>query len=163
MRTITAALAFWAAGAAFLLAQVTPAPAPPAPIESPGQALLEQEESALAGRAYTYDPAGRRDPFRSLLVRAESRGGAQRPPGIAGLGIDDIVMHGIWKTRAGFIAQVRGTDNRSYLLRAGDLLYDGEVIRVGPNEVTFRQNLNDPQSVKPFRDVTKQLKATVKQ
>ena len=37
------------------------------------------------------------------------------------------------------------------------------IIRIGPNEVTFRQNLNDPQSVKPFRDVTKQLNATIKQ
>ena len=36
--------------------------------------------------------------------------------------------------------------------------YDGET-----NEVTFRQNINDPQSVKPFREVTKQLNATVKQ
>ena len=34
---------------------------------------------------------------------------------------------------------------------------------MGPNEVVFRQNINDPQSVKPFREVTKQLNATVKQ
>ena len=73
-----------------------------------------------------------------------------------------MTVQGIWKTRSGFVAQIRGTDNKSYLLRAGDLLYDGEVTRVGPNEVSFRQNLNDPQSVKPFRDITKQLNATVK-
>lgn len=145
----------------------TPAPTQPAVIapvpESPGQSLIEQEESALAGRAYSYDPAGRRDPFRSLLVREQSRGGAERPPGIAGISIDDLVVHGIWKTRSGYVAQIRATDNKSYLVRAGDLLYDGEVTRVGPNEVSFRQNLNDPQSVKPFREVTKQLNATVKQ
>jgi Tfp pilus assembly protein PilP len=145
----------------------TPSTTPPAVIapvpESPGQGLIEQEESALAGRAYSYDPAGRRDPFRSLLVREQNRGGAERPPGIAGIAIDDIVLHGIWKTKAGYVAQVRATDNKSYLIRAGDLLYDGEVVKVGPNEVTFRQNINDPQSVKPFREVTKQLNATVKQ
>ncbi len=72
-------------------------------------------------------------------------------------------LHGIWKTKSGYVAQIRATDNKSYLIRAGDLLYDGEVVRVGPNEVTFRQNINDPQSVKPFRDVTKQLNATVRQ
>jgi type IV pilus assembly protein PilP len=138
-----------------------PAPAPQAPDQT-GQTLLEQEDSALAGRAYTYDPAGRRDPFRSLLVRAENRGRGLRPPGIAGIAIDDITVQGIWKTRSGFVAQIRATDNKSYLLRAGDLLYDGEVTSVAPNEVTFRQNLNDPQSVKPFRDVTKQLNATIK-
>jgi type IV pilus assembly protein PilP len=139
----------------------SPAPARPAP--QTGEALLEQEESALAGRTYTYDPAGRRDPFRSLLVRPEQRAAGSRPPGIAGIAVDDIVLQGIWKTQAGYAAQIRGSDNKSYLLRAGDLLWDGEVIRIGPNEVTFRQNLNDPQSVKPFRDVTKQLNAAIKQ
>jgi Tfp pilus assembly protein PilP len=139
-----------------------PASAPQSGEESPGQRLLEQDESSQAGRTYTYDAAGRRDPFRSLLIRAENRGGAQRPPGIAGIAIDDLQLQGIWKTRAGYVAQIRGTDNKSYLIRAGDLLYDGEVTRIAPNEVSFRQNLNDPQSVKPFRDVTKQLNATIK-
>ena len=144
-------------------ASPTPTPTPvPAPgtIQSPGQAMIEQDEAALAGRAYTYDPAGRRDPFRSLLVRPEDRALGARPPGVAGMSIDEIVIHGIWKTRNGYVAQVRATDNKSYLVRAGDLLYDGEVTRVGPNEVVFRQNINDPQSVKPFREVTKQLHVT---
>jgi Tfp pilus assembly protein PilP len=146
-----------------------PAPQPTKPAgviapvpESPGQSMIEGEESALAGRAYSYDPAGRRDPFRSLLVREQNKGGLERPPGIAGISIDDLVVHGIWKTKAGYVAQIRATDNKSYLIRSGDLLYDGEVVRVGPNEVVFRQNVNDPQSVKPFREVTKQLNATVK-
>jgi Tfp pilus assembly protein PilP len=143
----------------------SPPPTPtavPAPgtIQSPGQAMIEQEEAALSGRAYTYHPAGRRDPFRSLLVRPEDRALGARPPGVAGMSIDEIVIHGIWKTRNGYVAQVRATDNKSYLVRAGDLLYDGEVTRVGPNEVVFRQNINDPQSVKPFREVTKQLHVT---
>lgn len=143
----------------------TPAPTPAAPAgstESPGQTLIEQDESAMAGRSYSYDPAGRRDPFRSLLVRPERGGVGQRPPGIAGIAIDDIILQGIWRTRAGYVAQIRGTDNKSHLLRSGDQLYDGEVLRIGPNEVIFRQNLNDPQSVKPFRDITKQLNATIK-
>jgi hypothetical protein len=141
----------------------SPSPVPtPAAAESPGQAMLEQEEAALAGRSYAYDPAGRRDPFRSLLVRPEKGQAGRRPPGIAGIAVDDVMLQGIWKTRAGFVAQIRGTDNKSYLLRAGDLLFDGEVLRVAPNELTLRQNINDPQSVKPFRDITKQLNATIK-
>jgi Tfp pilus assembly protein PilP len=136
----------------------TPTPVPqPGAIQSPGQAMIEGEEAALSGRGYTYDPAGRRDPFRSLLVRPDDRALGARPPGVAGMSIDEVVIHGIWKTRNGYVAQVRATDNKSYLVRQGDLLYDGEVTRVGPNEVVFRQNINDPQSVKPFREVTKQL------
>ena len=165
-----AVFVFLCAAAAAAQAQApaaTPVPTPQAVIapvpESPGQGLLDQDESSMQGRSYSYDPAGRRDPFRSLLVREQNRGGVERPPGIAGISIDDLVVHGIWKTKAGYVAQIRATDNKSYLIRAGDLLYDGEVTRVGPNEVSFRQNLNDPQSVKPFREVTKQLNATVKQ
>jgi Tfp pilus assembly protein PilP len=170
---LLAALLALAAAGAFAQAQTpapaaagTPVPTPSAVIapvpDSPGQSLIEQDESAMSGRSYSYDPAGRRDPFRSLLVREQNRGGPDRPPGIAGISIDDLIVHGIWKTKAGYVAQIRATDNKSYLIRAGDLLYDGEVMRVGPNEVQFRQNLNDPQSVKPFREVTKQLNATVK-
>jgi hypothetical protein len=144
-------------------AAATPEVASPHTAPQTGETLLEQEESALSGRSYTYDPAGRRDPFRSLLVRPEQRAVGSRPPGIAGIAVDDIVLQGIWKTQAGYLAQIRGTDNKSYLLRPGDLLWDGEVTKIGPNEVTFRQNLNDPQSVKPFRDVTKQLNAAIKQ
>ena len=154
-----------AAAASFAEAQRTtpqPTPAPTPSLRSPGEALIEQEEAALAGRSYTYDPAGRRDPFRSLLVRADDRARGERPPGVAGMSIDDVVVHGIWKVRSGYVAQVRGTDNKSYLIRGGDLLYDGEVTRVGPNEVVFRQNINDPQSVKPFREVTKQLNVTTR-
>lgn len=144
-------------------ASATPAaPAPAAAAAPDAPAPVAADDPTLSGRGYTYDPAGRRDPFRSLLVRPENRATGQRPPGIAGISIDDVVVQGIWKTRTGYVAQIRGTDNKSYLLRGGDVLYDGEVTRVGPNEVSFRQNLNDPQSVKPFRDVTKQLNATIK-
>jgi hypothetical protein len=160
---------FFAAAAATAAPPVTPIPSPvptaappPGSIESPGQALLEQDEAAMSGRSYSYDPAGRRDPFRSLLVRADKGAPGQRPPGLAGIAIDDIILQGLWRTRAGYVAQIRGTDNKSHLLRAGDQLFDGEVLRIGPNEVIFRQNLNDPQSVKPFRDITKQLNATIK-
>jgi len=172
MSRSTAAALLLALAASVAAAQApaaAPAPQPTKPAaviapvpESPGQSMIEGEESALSGRSYSYDPAGRRDPFRSLLVREQNKGGLERPPGIAGISIDDLVVHGIWKTKAGYVAQIRATDNKSYLIRAGDLLYDGEVVRVGPNEVVFRQNINDPQSVKPFRETTKQLNATVK-
>ena len=126
-------------------AQAQPAPPPPP----------DEDE----GHAYVYDPAGRRDPFKSLLVRERSRQG-ERPPGIPGLSVDELELQGLCKTRSGWLALVRGADNRSYLLRKGDLLFDGEVLDVRANELTLRQNVNDPQSVKPFRDVTKRLNAS---
>jgi type IV pilus assembly protein PilP len=136
------------------------AAAPPAakPAAAPDAAKpAPPDDSTVEGRQYVYDPAGRRDPFKSLLIRERSR--ESRPPGIPGLSVDEMELQGIWKTRSGWLAQVRGSDNKSYLLRKGDVLFDGEVIDVRANELTLRQNVNDPQSVKPFRDVVKRLNA----
>jgi hypothetical protein len=136
-------------------------PPPAAPDASAGApaaaAPAVPGDTTVEGRQYVYDPAGRRDPFKSLLVRERSR--ETRPPGIAGLSVDEMELQGIWKTRSGWLAQVRGSDDKSYLLRKGDVLFDGEVIDVKNNELTLRQNVNDPQSVKPFRDVVKRLNA----
>jgi len=130
---------------------------PAADAKAPAAAPARPEDTTIEGRQYSYDPAGRRDPFKSLLVRERSR--ESRPPGIGGLSVDEMELQGIWRTRSGWLAQVRGSDNKSYLLRKGDVLFDGEVIDVKANELTLRQNVNDPQSVKPFRDVVKRLNA----
>lgn len=141
--------------ASVALGQARSASAPAA--ESPAAtASAAPEEATVEGKPYTYEPAGRRDPFRSLLVRENPRR-EKGMTGLASLSVDEIELEGIWKTRSGFLAQIKGSDNRSYLLHRGDLLYDGEVLDVRPNELVLRQNVNDPQSVKPFRDVVKRL------
>ena len=130
---------------------------PAADAKASTDAAAKPEDTTIEGRQYSYDPAGRRDPFKSLLVRERSR--EARPPGIGGLSVDEMELQGIWRTRSGWLAQVRGSDNKSYLLRKGDVLFDGEVLDVKANELTLRQNVNDPQSVTPFSDVVKRLNA----
>lgn len=121
--------------------------------------LLGGEEEVLAGGGYSYDPGGRRDPFKSLLVVSEVpdlRG--PRPDGIPGLLIDEVVLTGIFRTPQGRVAQVQSADGmKSFLLREGDELYDGDVVRVTENEVVFKQIVQDPTALKPFRDVVKAL------
>ena len=46
---------------------------------------------------------------------------------------------------------------KSYLLREGDQLYDGDVVRINRTEVVFKQIVNDPTALKPFREVAKKL------
>ena len=73
------------AGTAAAPPKVTPTPVPGA-IQSPGQAMIDQEEAALSGRGYTYDPAGRRDPLpktgNSSLLSASGRRIARSGPGL---------------------------------------------------------------------------------
>lgn len=121
--------------------------------------LLEGEEEILAGEGFSYDPAGRRDPFKSLLVAsevAELRG--PRPDGIPGLLIDELVITGIFRTDAGYVAQVQSAESeKSFLVKQGDQLYDGDVVRVTDNEIVFKQIVQDPTALKPFREVVKTL------
>jgi hypothetical protein len=121
--------------------------------------LLEDDEFVLSGGGYTYDPAGRRDPFKSLLVARQGtimRG--PRPEGIPGLLIDELSLTGIFITPTGPVAQVQSTQGeKSHLLHEGDQLYDGDVVSIGAKEMAFKQIVDDPTAVKPFREVVKKL------
>jgi len=121
--------------------------------------ILAREEEVLAGEGYSYDPAGRRDPFVSLLQRTQLKEAPQqRPEGIPGLLIDEIEVKGIFRMQGRTFAQVQSSEkDKSYLIQEGDQLYDGEVVSIAPGEVTFKQVVNDPSVIKPFREVVKKL------
>jgi Tfp pilus assembly protein PilP len=67
-------------------------------------------------------------------------------------------MRGVLKGRNGWAALVRGADNRTYTLRAGDELYDGTVKAVTADAMFILQNVNDPLSVAKKREVRKLLR-----
>jgi len=132
-------------------------PAPPAPEAAKPPDPAKPAEPEPAAPPYTYEVGGRRDPFRSLLVRNTVDRDRARPPGLAGVMVDEVELQGTVRTKSGWIAMVRASDNRSYLLRKGQALFDGEVMEITANEVVFRQNVNDPTDPKPFREVSKSL------
>lgn len=154
--------------AAFALIAVAQAPPPPAaaqPQPQPAQqegATLEQDlqeilEDPDAANSYRYDPQGRRDPFRSLVGPAPQLSRENAPPGVAGFLIDELDLQGIVRTNQGFVAMVNGPDNNGYLLRTGDKVFDGEVIRITPQSAVFRQEVNDPTRIERFREVVKEI------
>ncbi len=133
--------------------------APPPDMGSIDQ-ILEGDEEVLSGNSgFTYDPGNRRDPFKSLLIapdRPEFRG--PRPEGVPGLLIDEVDLKGIYRTARGFIAQVTASNQKkSFLLKEGDQLYDGDVVSIGKGEVVFKQIVQDPTALKPFREIVKSL------
>jgi hypothetical protein len=125
---------------------------------------LLEEDAVLLETGFIYDAKGRRDPFRSLLRVAEVPSVlGPRPSGIPGLDIDELTVTGIMVTADGPVAQVQSTGSpKSFLIRAGNQLYDGEVVRIdyirgGAGAVVFRQVEEDPTAPKPFREVVKRL------
>lgn len=123
------------------------------------EALLEGEDEMLADSGYLYDPAGRRDPFKSLAAARQSTTlKGPRPEGIPGLLVDEIDLTGIFLTSDGPIAQVQSADqDRSYLIRENQQLYDGVVIQITGSGIVFKQYVDDPTALKPFREVVKKL------
>ena len=128
------------------------------PEQAMQQSLQEILEEPSAPDAYHYDPQGRRDPFQSLIGPAPKLAPGQRPPGPPGFLIDEIKLQGVVKTRQqGLVAMVNGPDNKGYLVKVGDKVLDGEVIRITPGSIVFRQEVNDPTRIERFREVVKEL------
>jgi Tfp pilus assembly protein PilP len=121
------------------------------------QNLQEILEEPASPDAYRYDPQGRRDPFRSLIGPAQKVSRENAPQGPPGFLIDEMKLMGIVKARQGLSAMVKGPDNNGYLVHVGDKVFDGEIIRITPTSIVFRQEVNDPTRIERYREVVKEL------
>jgi hypothetical protein len=139
-------------------AKTPPAAAPGAPTPS---APKGDQPPPAQGAGYSYDPAGRRDPFVSLTGRGGDvpiPGGA-RPSGPAGLLVNEITVKGVLKSpKGGFIALVQSPDNRTYIVHSGDKVFDGSVKAITQDAVVFSQDVNDPLSLVKQREVRKAIR-----
>lgn len=124
------------------------------------QRIERENEAVQQGRQFSYDPAGRRDPFEPLVKANKAEPEGKRPRGIAGMLISEISLKGIVRDASGrLVAMFNGSDNRGYQLREGDVVYDGRILDIDEisGTVLFRQRVDDPRRIKPYRDVTKRL------
>jgi len=143
----------------------------PSPQASAPQGAAQRPSQAPAGQGaapsptepagFTYNPEGRRDPFVSLMRRGTAtRGGtvAARPAGLAGLEAAEVTLRGTVQSRAGFVAILQGADQKTYIVRAGDRLFDGTVRTISQNDMVILQQVNDPLSLEKQREVRKVLR-----
>ena len=120
--------------------------------------ILRQQEALITGEGFTYNPEGRRDPFRSPFGQGDPL--KPRPAGIDGMMVTEIDLVGVVNDpKGGNMAMVTGSDAKGYFLRVGDQVYDGTVIAIDPDQgtVTFRQKVDDPRMIKPYRDIVKRV------
>ena len=145
------------------LAQEAPAPAAPAEQEETFEQNLEELlQEPFTAESYRYDAQGRRDPFRSLIGPRQNPRMADRPPGSPGFLVEEIDLTGVVRTKQGLVAMIGGPDNQGYLLRVGDKVFDGEVVRITSTSIVFRQEVNDPTQIERYREVVKELAADEK-
>jgi hypothetical protein len=142
---------------------------PQSPATATGQSPQQPAEKTPAqgaatpasGPGYSYDPAGRRDPFVSLLGRGGDVAvpGATRPQGLAGALISELTAKGVLKTAKGdFVALLQAPDNKTYIAHAGDKVLDGAIKTITAAEVVFTQDVNDPLSLVKQREVRKAIR-----
>ena len=109
-------------------------------------ALTSQEREALPEKDLlksppgkgTYDPAGRRDPFKNLLAGKDVKD-KSAPAGILQLTIDDTTLVGVVKAKQKLTAIVSGPQGFPFFIRPGDKLADGYVLSIGESQVVFRK------------------------
>jgi Tfp pilus assembly protein PilP len=117
----------------------------------------------LEPQGYTYDPQGRRDPFISLLRRGSDvprAAGGNRPNGLAGLETSEVTLKGTIATQGAYVGILQGSDNKTYIVRAGDKLLDGTIRVINPESMVIAQQVTDPLSLEKQREVRKVLRQT---
>jgi hypothetical protein len=116
------------------------------------------------GETYTYQPAGRRDPFLMLIERRTEEprlAPSRRSAGLAGMLVDEISVRGVMVMESpGYLASViQGTDGKSYIIRPGDAFMDATVKTITLQGLVLLQDVNDPLSPGKQREVQKLLRS----
>jgi len=105
----------------------------------------------------TYDPAGRRDPFKNLLAGKEIKEKTM-PGGAPQLFIDDINLIGIVKYKKKYTAIVSGPQGFPYYFEVGDKLSDGFILTINESQAIFRKTNERGIPLTKPKDIVKEMK-----
>ncbi len=123
----------------------------------PQAAAQEQKKTATTTPAFSYNPGGRRDPFKDLFggttIREKKAIG-----GLSDLFIEDVTIMGIVKARGKYEAIIGLGAGFPLTLHEGDRLADGFVLSIGDSQIVFRRTLDNRgvPLAKP-RDIIKEI------
>ncbi|MFW6140407.1 MAG: hypothetical protein ACOC5S_03535 [Acidobacteriota bacterium] len=120
----------------------------------------EKEEKAAAEQIqrsfYTYDPGGRRDPFKDLFAGTEAEEGTGIKA-VSEMSIDDINLIGILKIETNLIGIIRDPQGFPFQINEGDKFKDGFVLTLEEKKVIFRKTKNRGIPLSKPINVTKEI------
>ena len=126
-----------------LLAQETAA-APP-----PGAA-----QTVAPPSGFTYNPDGRRDPFKDLLAGGVRERAATGEPQVF---IDDLILFGIVKNKKTYTAMIGMPQGFPMFVKVGDKFTDGFVLSITDSQVVFRKTHERGMPLMRPRDIVKEI------
>jgi Tfp pilus assembly protein PilP len=127
-----------------LLAQETAAAPPP-----------EAAQSVAPPSAFTYNPEGRRDPFKDLLTGRDLR--EKTATGEPQVFIDDLILFGIVKNKNTYTAMIGMPQGFPMFVRVGDKFTDGYVLSITESQVVLRKTHERGIPLIRPRDIIKEI------
>ncbi len=136
--------------AGFALAAQEEKPAAAAP--QPAASLVEN----LPGPTFSYDPEGRRDPFKNLMAGRDVK---EKPGsgGLSQLAIGDMTLIGIVKSKGRLTAIVSGPQGFPHFVKAGDRFADGYVFSIQETQAVFRVTSEKGIPLMRPKDIVKEI------
>ncbi len=121
------------------------------------QGTQQETRIQIKPRGPTYNPEGRRDPFRDLLAGQDLREKG-KTRGIGQLAIEDTVLIGIVKYKGKLTAIINDTQGFPYYIKTGDNFLDGFVLNVNDSQVIFRKTKERGIPLSNPKDIVKEIK-----
>jgi hypothetical protein len=133
-----------------------PAPAPAPKDEVADNSASDDDKDAPEKK---WAMSGKRDPFVSPVVN--HTGGSGCTTGKKCLEIGAINLRGVVRSDNGFIAVVTNSLNKAYFLRENDPVFDGYVVKITGDSITFKETLQDRLGKTFTREVVKKITTPV--
>ncbi|MBN1938649.1 MAG: hypothetical protein JW843_03620 [Candidatus Aminicenantes bacterium] len=152
-RFIPPVLALGLLAPVFVRAQEAAAPPQDQAAKTPPPA----QEKKTAPPIFSYDPAGRRDPFKDLFGGQEIRETQKIVSKVSDMDIDDINLMGIVKTPRRYEAIIAFADGFPMTLLVGQKLADGYVVSIDDEKVVFRKTSDRGIPLAKPRDIVKEI------
>ena len=141
---------------------------PTGPVKPPPlkQGVAKQDTPAGSAKdappAYAYETAGRRDPFRPLVMPKTEAVAKVRPKtGLASLEVNELKLVGIVWGQRGYFALVEAPTGAGYVVRANDVIGDdAHVTKITPEgvQIEVKSVASGPQGATKSRVVELRLK-----
>jgi Tfp pilus assembly protein PilP len=116
---------------------------------------LGAEQTVAPPAGFTYNPEGRRDPFKDLLTGRDMRG--KTATGEPQVFIDDLVLFGIVKNKTIFTAMIGMPQGFPMFVKVGDKFTDGYVLSITESQVVLRKTHERGIPLIRPRDVVKEI------
>jgi hypothetical protein len=121
--------------------------------------LLAQETTAAptvgAQTGFTYNPEGRRDPFKDLLAGRDLK--EKTAIGDNQMFIDDLVLFGIVKNKNVYTAMIGMPQGFPMFAKVGDKFADGYVLSINATQVVLRKTHERGIPLIRPRDIIKEI------